>query len=74
MSDLCWDLGDNLLWQMLNPLCSQQLVVNCEGFGQSIPDLEIVARFIDICRNALPLRLVNLDKINLVRFREDFGL
>ncbi len=59
---------------MLNPLCSQQLVVNCEGFGQSIPDLEIVARFIDICRNALPKRLVNLDKINLVRFREDFGL
>jgi len=65
---------DNLFWQMLNPLCSQQMVVNCEGCGQSIPDLEMVVRFIDICRNALPLRLVNLDKINLVRFREDFGL
>lgn len=48
--------------------------MNCEGFGQSIPDLEIVVRFTDICRNAMPLRLVNLDKINLVRFREDFGL
>ena len=41
--------------------------MNCERFGQSIPDLEIVARFIDIYRNALPLRVVNLDKINLVK-------
>lgn len=65
---------NNLCWQMLNPLRSQQMIVNCEGFGQSIPDLEIVVRFIDICRNAMPLRLVILDKINLVRFREDFGL
>jgi len=31
------------------------MVVNGEGFGQSIPDLEIVVRFTDVCRNALPL-------------------
>ena len=65
---------DDLLWQMLNPLSSQQIVVNCEGFGHSIPDLEMMVRFMDICRNAMPLRMVNLDKINLVRFCEDFGL
>jgi hypothetical protein len=34
---------------MLNPLCGQQMVVNCEGVGQSIPDLEMVVRFMDIC-------------------------
>jgi len=52
---------------MLNPLCGQQMVVNCEGFGQSIPDLVMVVRFMDICRNAMPLLLVILVKINSVR-------
>lgn len=52
---------------MLNPLCEQQMVVDCEGFGQSILDLEMVVRFMNICRNALPLELVILVKINLVR-------